>query len=118
MKANSYGKREGVLMQFYMAVKSYLVEDFDDHMHELEKFDINAAQYVRECDPSRWAHCHFQGRRYNIMAINIAECMNALLKNGREMPIIPLIDYILDLMRRCFFQRRKIGELLEKPVTK
>ena len=42
MKANGYGKCEGVLMQFYMATKAYLVEDFDDHMRELEKLDINA----------------------------------------------------------------------------
>ena len=52
------------------------------------------------------------------MTTNIAECMNAVLKDGREMPIIPLIDYILDLLRRWFFQRRTAGELLEKPVTK
>ena len=92
-----------------MAAKAYLVENFDDHMRELEKLDINAAQYVRECDPSRWAHCYFQGRWYNIMTTNIAECMNAVLKDGRKMPIIPLIDYILDLMRRWFFQRRTAG---------
>ena len=46
MKANGYGKHEGVLMQFYMATKAYLVEDFDDHMHKLKKLDMNAAQYV------------------------------------------------------------------------
>ena len=52
------------------------------------------------------------------MTTNIVECLNAVLKDGREMPIIPLIDYILDLMWRCLFQSRVAGELLEKPVTK
>ena len=34
------------------------------------------------------------------------------------MSIMLLIDYILDLIQRWFFQRRTTGELLEKSVTK
>ena len=54
-----------------MAAKAYLVEEFDDHISEIVKLDMNVARYVRECNPTMWAHCHFQGRRYSIMTTTL-----------------------------------------------
>ena len=44
--------------------------------------------------------------RYNILTTNIAECMNAILKDAREMPIIPLLDNIRSKLQQWFHDRR------------
>ena len=50
---------EGVMMQFYIVAKAYLVEEFDDHVREIEKLVMNDTRNIRECNLTRWAHCHF-----------------------------------------------------------
>ena len=57
---------------------------------------INAAadEYLRAIDPVLWAVAHFPGTRYGHLTQNIAESVNAILKDDRTLSITDLLDAI------------------------
>ena len=63
-------------------------------MDQLKRVSIRAVHYLQEINGERWARSKFPMNWYNILTTNIAECMNAIIKDAREMPIIPLLDTI------------------------
>ena len=68
-------------------------------MNEIQKVDERVAKYLQDVGYSKWARSHFDGLHYNIMTTNIAESMNSVLKNPRQLPIHMLLDSIIDKLR-------------------
>ena len=91
-------------MAFYQAAKTYLPIDFEVHMQKLEAINIQAHQYVMEASSEKWARAFFPGNRYSIMTTNIAECMNAVLRDARS--LVPLLEAIRLLLQNWFYERR------------
>lgn len=73
--------------------------------------DARCAEYILEIGLEHWARAHFPGNRYNIMTSNLAESWNAVLREAREFPEIPLIDFIRTKLTEWF-------ATLEKPQTR
>ncbi|KAK0573575.1 hypothetical protein LWI29_034673 [Acer saccharum] len=69
-------------------------------------------------DPRKWARSHFDGRRYCIMTTNIAECLNGILKDARELPITKLVEHIRGLLQKWFWERREAAAKMSTPMTK
>ena len=69
------------------------------YMRKLAAVDTRAHQYVMKTIPEIWAKSHFPGKRYNIMTTNIAECMNAVLRDARSLPIVSLLESIRNLLQ-------------------
>ena len=63
-------------------------------MCEMRNISTRAVEYLSEIEVERWARYKFPFTRYNIMTTNIAECMNAILRDAREMPLVPLLESI------------------------
>ena len=83
-------------------------------MNKLRSIHPDAANYLEnDVGFHRWARCHFPVRRYDIMTTNIAESMNALLKEARTLPIVALADWIRSVLQRWFFERREEAAKLE-----
>ena len=112
-----FGKNKHVHMAFYQAAKAYLNVDFEKHMRQLEAIDIRAHQYVMEASPEKWARSFFPGNRYSIMTTNIAECMNAVLRDARSLPLIPLLEAIRALIQGWFYEARNASASATIPVT-
>ena len=70
-----------------------------------------------EASPEKWARAFFPGNRYNIMTTNIAECMNAVLRDARSLPLVPLLEAIRLLLQDWFYERRTEVEAAATPVT-
>ena len=51
------------------------------------------------------------------MTTNIAECMNAVLRDARSLPLIPLLEAIRSLMQGWFYDRRSESASASTPVT-
>lgn len=51
------------------------------------------------------------------MSTIIAKYMNTILKDGRKMPIVPLIEPIRDLMQTRFYEGQNVDKKLDKPMT-
>lgn len=68
--------------------------------------DPTCATYLVELGFHHWARSHFDGNRYNIMTSNLAESWNSVLREAREFPIIPLVDFIRAKLMSWFATRR------------
>ncbi|XP_019252840.1 PREDICTED: uncharacterized protein LOC109231648 [Nicotiana attenuata] len=80
--------------------KAYRVEKFDYHMAEVEKIDKRVKHYLMNVGYERWSRAHSTVNRTLTLTSNIAESINAALKAARELPVLPLLDYIRKLIRR------------------
>ncbi|TXG64277.1 hypothetical protein EZV62_011271 [Acer yangbiense] len=86
---NMKAKFKGVEVNdiFYKCSKAYRIVEFNQIMAQIRGTDTSVAQYLNEADPTKWARSHFDGRRDCIMTTNIAEYLNGILNDARELPI-------------------------------
>ncbi|KAL0876315.1 hypothetical protein Bca101_026020 [Brassica carinata] len=65
-----------------------------------------------EIDPRHWTRSHFEGERYNLMSLNIAESLNKALVPARDSSIMALFEFIRRMISRWFVSRqRKISRM-------
>lgn len=102
---------------FFKAASLYRQSEFNDFMAEIRKVDQRADQYLVEIGYENWARAYSDGRRYNIMTINTAECMNAIVKDARELPITKLVDHIRELLQVWFWERRNEAVNMNSQLT-
>ncbi|XP_038702589.1 uncharacterized protein LOC119999144 [Tripterygium wilfordii] len=107
---------------YFKAAKAYRVFEFEVLMAQLSLIDPRAQSYLLEAGFAKWSRAHFPGRRYNILTTNIADSMNAVLREARHLPITMLVEHLRDLLQRWFYERRteaaSLNSILCKEVDK
>ncbi|KAH9770671.1 SWIM-type domain-containing protein [Citrus sinensis] len=101
-----------------LAAKAYRPQHFNYFMNEIQKVDERVVKYLQDAGYEKWAHSHFDGLRYSIMTTNIAESMNYVLKNPRQLPIHKLLASIIDKLREWFCDRREEAVNCHTRLTK
>ena len=91
--------------------------EFDSLFWEITNSDKKLAQYLWEVDVRKWSRAYSPSNRYNIMTSNLAESVNALLKQNREYPIVCLFESIRSIMTRWFNERREESSQHPSAVT-
>ena len=61
-------------------------------MQKIAAINAAAEEYLRAIDPVLWAVAHFPGTQYDYL--NIAESVNAILKDDRMLSITNLLNAI------------------------
>ncbi|KAK1424740.1 hypothetical protein QVD17_20078 [Tagetes erecta] len=81
---------------------SSTVEYFEMNMEELKKFNADAQLWLSEIPPKHWSKSHFSGRAISdVLLNNMCEVFNSRILDGRDKPIINMLEYIREtLMRR------------------
>ncbi|KAL9308344.1 putative transposase, MuDR, plant, Zinc finger, SWIM-type [Arabidopsis thaliana] len=102
---------------YYAASRVYTKTKFDSLFWEITNSDKKLAQYLWEVDVRKWSRAYFPSNRYNIMTSNLAESVNALLKQNREYPIVCLFESIRSIMTRWFNERREESSQHSSAVT-
>lgn len=105
-KMNS--RRMDMFLQAYLNVAhAYKLNKFNEYMHNLKLMHSKAANYLEnEVGFNRWTR-HFLSRWYNMMTMNIVESMNSLLRHVRSLPIISLVECIMSLIQKWFYEHRE-----------
>ncbi|XP_070035202.1 uncharacterized protein [Nicotiana tomentosiformis] len=85
---------------FFAMTKAYTIEKFDYHMAEVDRIDKRVKDSLINVGYERWSRAHFTVNRTLTMTSNIAESINAMLKTARELPVLPLLEYIRQLIGR------------------
>ncbi|XP_070034685.1 uncharacterized protein LOC107812228 [Nicotiana tabacum] len=80
--------------------KAYTVEKFDYNMAEVERINKRVKDYLINVGYERWSRAHFTVNRTLTMTSNIVESINATLNASRELPVLPLLEYIRQLIER------------------
>src|ERR1051325_9811735 len=92
---------------FYLASRAFHESEWSSAWGRITAFDNGVGKYLEDVGIARWARFHCPGRRYSLMTSNIAESLNALLKEPRGLPIATFIEYIRALLQRWFWERRE-----------
>ncbi|XP_075111473.1 uncharacterized protein LOC142181817 [Nicotiana tabacum] len=87
--------------------KAYTVEKFDFHMAEVEKIDKRVKDYLMNVGYERWSNTYSTVNRTLTMTSNIVKSINAALKAAMELPVLPLLEYIRQLIGRWNITNQK-----------
>ena len=90
MKKNLKTKFKNVEVHklFHDVAYTYQLSEFNIIFGKLQMISLRAATYIIDAGVKRWVHSHSTKKRYNIMTTRIAESLNAVLKDGRDLPIL------------------------------
>ncbi|CAH2049369.1 unnamed protein product [Thlaspi arvense] len=87
------------------AACSATVIGFKERLAEIEEVSSEAAKWLQQFPPSRWALVYFEGTRYGHLSSNIEE-FNRWILEARELPIIQVIERIHGKLVAEFADRR------------
>ncbi|RID45841.1 hypothetical protein BRARA_I02536 [Brassica rapa] len=88
------------------AARAFLLPEFYGIFNEIKMINAACAEYLIDIGFEHWARVHFSGNRYNIMTSNIAESWNSVLREAREYPILPMLEFIRSKLTSWFSERR------------
>nr|XP_009759790.1 PREDICTED: uncharacterized protein LOC104212269 [Nicotiana sylvestris]XP_016453857.1 PREDICTED: uncharacterized protein LOC107778167 [Nicotiana tabacum] len=69
-------------------------------MSKIEEIDPRVKSYLYDIGYHRWSRVHVTVNRTWTMTSNIAESLNAVTKDARELPIFDLLEYMRTLLER------------------
>ncbi|KAA0053426.1 MuDRA-like transposase [Cucumis melo var. makuwa] len=87
-------KNDTVATLFYNASRTYRESTFVEALRHLLAFPNGSGKYLNDVGIARWSRVHFPGRRYNMMTTNIAESINSILKEPRDLPIASFLENV------------------------
>nr|XP_016458000.1 PREDICTED: uncharacterized protein LOC107781757 [Nicotiana tabacum] len=67
-------------------------------MSKIEEIDTRVKAYLYDIDYHRWSRVHATVNRTWTMISNIAESLNTVTRDARELPIIELLEYMRTLL--------------------
>ncbi|KAL4022715.1 hypothetical protein IC575_016459 [Cucumis melo] len=114
---NKY-KNDTIATLFYNASRTYCESTFVGAWRHLLAFPNGSGKYLNDVGIARWSRVHCPGRRYNVMTTNIAESMNSILKEPRDLPIASFLENVRALLQRWFWERREEGIKVTYTLTK
>ncbi|XP_075099173.1 uncharacterized protein LOC142176033 [Nicotiana tabacum] len=82
------------------AAGSYTLDEFNERMLKVEEIDPRVKSYIYDIGYHRWSRVHATVNRTWTMTSNIAESLNAVRKEARELPIFDLLEYMRTLLER------------------
>ncbi|TYK18905.1 MuDRA-like transposase [Cucumis melo var. makuwa] len=100
-------KNDTVVTLFYNASRTYRESTFLEAWRHLHTFPNGSGKYLNDVGIARWSRVHCPGRRYNWMTTNIAESMNSILKEPRDLPIASFLEHVRALLQRWFWELEK-----------
>ena len=87
-------KDDGIVKKFWLTAKSYRPCEYEAHMNDIKAVNLDAYNYIHAIGRQHWFNAFVEGRRYDMLTQNIAECLNSLMKHNRELPISKQVDGI------------------------
>ncbi|XP_062080876.1 uncharacterized protein LOC133785673 [Humulus lupulus] len=95
-------------MAFHVAAKAYNMEDFEKYMKDLDNLHEGIRPFlVNEVKYEKWVRIYSKSCRYAAMTSNIAESINAALKEMRELPVTTLIECLRNLIQKWSYNNKK-----------
>ncbi|XP_070037190.1 uncharacterized protein [Nicotiana tomentosiformis] len=85
---------------YFATARSYTLDEFNERMSQIEEIDTRVKVYLYDIGYHRWSRVHATVNRMWTMTSNIAESLNAVTKDARELPAVELLEYIRILLKR------------------
>ncbi|XP_070029319.1 uncharacterized protein [Nicotiana sylvestris] len=95
----AYGERPSMcVVSDRNETRSYTLDEFNERMSKIEEVDPRVKSYLYDISYHRWSRVHATVNRTWTMTSNIAESLNAVKKDARELPIFDLLEYMWTLL--------------------
>jgi hypothetical protein len=91
---DKFGGKGGLPALFWKAARAHLPSGFEYYMQKIATINIAAKEYLQAIDPVLWAVAYFSMTLYGHLTQNIAESVNAILKDDCTLSITDLLDAI------------------------
>ncbi|XP_056844243.1 uncharacterized protein LOC130496285 [Raphanus sativus] len=91
--------------------------EFYTTLTEIRSINQRCADYLVDIGLQHWTRSHFPGDRYNIMTSNLADSWNSVLRDAREYPVIPLLEFIRKKLVSWFTSRRDAVKDVDAGLT-
>ncbi|XP_077246032.1 uncharacterized protein LOC143885872 [Tasmannia lanceolata] len=119
MSANFYSTFKSEVLRRQLIRAAYALRErvFKDAMDKIKEKNIEAYKWIKEVPKEDWAGVFFKGSRYNVLTTNVAECLNAILKDERELPIASLAGHIRWKVSDFFQACQKLGQSWNTRLT-
>ncbi|XP_033513772.1 uncharacterized protein [Nicotiana tomentosiformis] len=85
---------------YSVTTRSYTLDEFNERMSKIEEIDTRVKAYLYDSSYHRWSRVHATVNRTWTMTSNIAESLNAVTKDARELPVVELLEYMRTLLER------------------
>ncbi|XP_070026599.1 protein FAR1-RELATED SEQUENCE 5-like [Nicotiana sylvestris] len=85
---------------YFATARSYTMDEFNERILKIEEVDPRVKSYLYDIGYHRWSRVHTTMNRTFTMTSNIAESLNAVTKEARELLIFDLLEYIRTLLER------------------
>ncbi|XP_016651065.1 PREDICTED: uncharacterized protein LOC107881569 [Prunus mume] len=103
---------------YFRAAKAYRILEFDCHMVQIYNVDPHLGNYLHAAGYEKWAHAYFNGKRYNLMTTNIAECLNPIIRDARKLPITNFMEYLrMNILQNWFHKRQTEATKMDSHLT-
>ncbi|KAH9750661.1 SWIM-type domain-containing protein [Citrus sinensis] len=103
---------------FINAAKAYGHEEFKRQLEGLWMIHSGAADYLENnVGTCNWARSQFEGRRYIILTTNIAESVNAFMREPQKFPVTHLVDHFRKTLQQWFYDRKIVAESMTTRLT-
>ncbi|XP_009793212.1 uncharacterized protein [Nicotiana sylvestris] len=79
---------------YFATTRSYTIDEFNERMSKIEEIDVRVKAYLYDIGYHRWSWVHATVNRTWTMTSNIAESLNAVTRDARELPILDLLEYM------------------------
>ncbi|XP_070047003.1 uncharacterized protein [Nicotiana tomentosiformis] len=83
---------------FFAMARAYKIKNFNRLMQDMDSIDKRVRGYPFQVDYEKWSIAHSTVNRSMVMTSNIAESLNARNREARELPIMSLLDYMMNLV--------------------
>ncbi|XP_058081825.1 uncharacterized protein LOC131229804 [Magnolia sinica] len=101
-------KNSRLVQLLWKAAYSITTTGFKERMAEIEEVSADAARWIQQVPPSRWAVAYFDGARFGHLSSNIEE-FNRWILEAQELPIIQVIERIHSKLMAEFSERHEKG---------
>ncbi|CAL9030233.1 unnamed protein product [Prunus brigantina] len=111
-------KHERAHLLYFRAATAYCILEFDCHMVQIFKVDPHVGNYLHAARYEKWARAYFNGKRYNLMTTNIAECLNSITRDARKLPITNFMEYLrMNILQNWFHKCRTEVAKMDSHLT-
>ncbi|KAL0206831.1 hypothetical protein P9112_012542 [Eukaryota sp. TZLM1-RC] len=101
----------------WQAARAETEIELKQYLEILREQSIKAYEKVTKAGISNWATVGFEGLRYGHFTSNLIESLNAWLLVARGLPVIAMIQTIMDNLNRWFEDRYHRGSEMQKAIV-
>ncbi|XP_075095286.1 uncharacterized protein LOC142173567 [Nicotiana tabacum] len=85
---------------YFATTRSYTLDEFNERMSKIEKIDTRIKAYLYDISYYKWSRVHATVNKTWTMTSNIAESLNTVTKDARELLVAELLEYMRTLLER------------------